>query len=58
MATEIAKFYKTRKLPIEPSETIELFGLMEAAHESHRQGGIPIRIEDVIAKARKELDGG
>ncbi|MBL6707629.1 MAG: Gfo/Idh/MocA family oxidoreductase, partial [Planctomycetaceae bacterium] len=36
VATEIAKFFKTGKLPIEPEETIELFGFMEAAHESHR----------------------
>lgn len=56
VATEIAKFYKTGKLPIEPSETIELFGFMEAAHESHRQGGIPIQITDVVAKARKKLE--
>jgi predicted dehydrogenase len=55
LATEIAKFYKTRKLPIEPSETIELFGFMEAAHESHRRGGIPIRIDEVITKARNNL---
>ncbi|MDA1013363.1 MAG: Gfo/Idh/MocA family oxidoreductase [Planctomycetota bacterium] len=55
VATEIAKFYKTRKLPIEPSETIELFGFMEAAHESHRTGGVPVRIADVIAKARRNL---
>ena len=56
VATEIAKFYKTGKLPIEPAETIELFGFMEAAHESHRQGGVPIRIDEVIAKAREKLD--
>ena len=55
VATEIAKFYKTRKLPIEPSETIELFGFMEAAHESHRQGGVPVRIDEVIAKARMNV---
>lgn len=55
LATEIAKFYKTRQLPIEPSETIELFGFMEAAHESHRQGGIPVRIDEVITKARNNL---
>jgi predicted dehydrogenase len=55
VATEIAKFYKTRKLPIEPSETIELFGFMEAAHESHRRGGVPVRIDEVITKARKNL---
>ena len=56
VATEIAKFFKTLKLPIEPTETIELFGFMEAAHESHRQGGVPIRIDEVIAKARQKLD--
>lgn len=58
VATEIAKFYKTGKLPIEPAETIELFGFMEAAHESHRQGGVPVRIDEVIAQARRQLDGG
>ncbi len=58
VATEIAKFYKTRKPPIAPSETIELFGFMEAAHESSRQGGIPVRIDTVIAKARKKLAAG
>jgi predicted dehydrogenase len=55
VATEIAKFFKTGVLPIEPSETIELFGFMEAAHESHRRGGVPVRIEEVIAKARKNV---
>lgn len=56
VATEIAKFYKTGKLPIEPAETIELFGFMEAAHESHRRGGVPVKIADVLAKARKNVD--
>lgn len=55
VATEIAKFYKTGKLPIEPSETIEMFGFMEAAHESHRRGGVPVRIDEVVTKARKNL---
>ena len=29
--------------------------IMEAAHESHRQGGVPVRIEDVISQARENL---
>ena len=52
VATEIAKFFKTGTLPIEPQETIELFGFMEAAHESHRRGGVPVRIKDVMEAAR------
>lgn len=56
VATEIARFFKTGQLPIEPSETIELFGFMEAAHESHRRGGVPVRIDEVIARARKNVD--
>lgn len=56
VATEIAKFFKTGQLSIQPSETIELFGFMEAAHESHRQGGVPVRIDEVIARAKKNVD--
>lgn len=55
VATEIATFFKTGQLPIEPAETIELFGFMEAAHESHRRGGVPVRIEDVVATARRKV---
>lgn len=58
VATEIAKFFKTGKSPIEPAETIELFGFMEAAHESQRRDGAPVRIDEVIAQARRNLDGG
>ncbi len=55
VATEIANFFKTGKTPIPPSETIELFAFMEAAHESKRRGGGPVRIADVLAKARKAV---
>ncbi len=56
VSTEIAKFFKTGTLPIDPAETIELFAFMEAAHESHRRGGVPVRIDEVIATAREKLD--
>jgi predicted dehydrogenase len=58
VATEIAKFFKTGKLPVTPEETIELWGFMEAAHESHRRGGVPVRIDEVVAAARKKLETG
>eukprot|EP00913_Durusdinium_trenchii_P008808 g8274.t1 len=57
VATEIAKFFKTRKLPVSPEETIELFAFMEAAHESKRRGGVPVRIDEVLKKARKTVAG-
>lgn len=55
VATEMARFYKTGKLPVSPAETIELFGAMEAAHESKRRGGAPVRVSEVIEAARKRL---
>lgn len=55
VATAMARFYKTRKLPVSPTETIELFGAMEAAHESKRRGGAPVSVSEVIALARKRL---
>lgn len=55
VSTEIAKFFKTGKLPIPPEETIELFAFMEAAHQSGEQGGKPVRVADVIRQAREKL---
>jgi predicted dehydrogenase len=51
-AIEIAKFFKTRKPPVSADETIELFAFMEAAEESKRQNGAPVKLETVLAKAR------
>ncbi|MFM8274767.1 MAG: Gfo/Idh/MocA family protein [Gemmata sp.] len=54
VATEIAKFFKTRTPPVSAEETIELFAFMEAAEESKRQKGAPVKIADVLVKARKK----
>lgn len=54
LVVEIMKFFKTGVAPITPQETVEMFAFMEAADESKRQGGIPVKIDDVLAKA---LDG-
>jgi predicted dehydrogenase len=51
-AIEIAKFFKTRKPPVSAEETTELFAFMEAAEESKRQNGAPVKLEAVLAKAR------
>ncbi|MEE3367925.1 MAG: Gfo/Idh/MocA family oxidoreductase [Planctomycetota bacterium] len=52
VATEIARFYKSRRPPVTATETIELFAFMEAAHESGRRGGAPVGIPEVIAQAQ------
>jgi hypothetical protein len=54
LVVEVVKFFQTGVPPISPSETIEMFAFMEAADESKRLGGAPVRLDDVIAKARAE----
>lgn len=52
MLVEIVKFFQTGKPPVSAEETTELIAFMEAADESKRQGGKPVTIESVMAKAR------
>jgi hypothetical protein len=54
LVVEIVKFFRTGKPPVAAEETIELFAFMEAADESKRQGGAPVTIESVMAKARQQ----
>jgi hypothetical protein len=53
LVVEIAKFFKTGKPPVSAEETIEIYAFMEAAEESKRQGGCPVKLETVMAKARQ-----
>lgn len=55
LVAEIVKFFQTRQPPVASAETIELFAFMEAADESKRQGGQPVAIADVLAKARANV---
>ena len=55
VAVEIAKFFKTRKPPVTAEETIELFTFMEAAEESKRQHGAPVKLAAVLARARAHV---
>ncbi len=52
MLLEICKFFKTGKAPVSAAETLEVIAFMEAADESKRQGGAPVKLADVMAKAR------
>jgi predicted dehydrogenase len=55
LVVEIVKFFKTGKPPVSAEETIEIFAFMEAADESKRQGGKPVDLASVTAKARASL---
>ena len=51
LVQEIVRFFQCGFAPVSPKETIEMFAFMEAADESKRQGGVPVKLEDVIKKA-------
>jgi hypothetical protein len=53
LVREIMKFFQTGVAPVAPEETLEMFAFMEAADESKRQGGKPVKISEVIAAAKK-----
>jgi len=50
LVREIMKFFQTGIAPVSPEETLEIFAFMEAADESKRQGGQPVKISDVMKK--------
>jgi hypothetical protein len=50
LVREIIKFFKTGVSPVSAEETLQIYTFMEAADESKRQGGAPVKISDVIAK--------
>lgn len=56
LLVEIVKFFKTGKPPVPAEETIEIFAFMSAADESQAQGGKPVSLERLIAKAREEVN--
>lgn len=53
LVREVMKFFQTGIPPVSPEETVEMFAFMEAADESKRQGGKPVKISDVIAQAKR-----
>jgi predicted dehydrogenase len=54
LVVEIVKFFKTRRVPVDPKETIEMMTFMEGADESKREGGKPVQLAAVLAKAREQ----
>ncbi|MBI4625422.1 MAG: Gfo/Idh/MocA family oxidoreductase [Verrucomicrobia bacterium] len=54
LGNEIGRFFKTGKPPVTAEETLEIFAFMEAADESKRQGGAPVSLASVMAKAKAQ----
>jgi predicted dehydrogenase len=48
----IIHFFNTGEAPVAEQETLEIYAFMEAADESKRQGGGPVTLESVLARAR------
>ncbi len=51
MLREIVKFFQSGNPPVSAAETLEIYGFMESAHESIRQGGKPVQVREVLQKA-------
>jgi hypothetical protein len=54
LAREIGRFFKTGTPPVAAEETLEIYAFMVAADESKRQGGAPVALASVMAKARAQ----
>jgi hypothetical protein len=55
LVREIVRFFQTGVAPVTPEETLELFAFMEAADESKRLGGQPVKIKDVLTRHGRPL---
>ena len=52
LVVEIVKFFRSGVSPVADSETLEMYVFMEAADESKRRGGVPVKLSEVRDKAR------
>jgi predicted dehydrogenase len=51
LIVEVLKFFQTGVAPVSPDDTLEVLAFMEAADESKRRGGAPVKLADVMAAA-------
>ena len=56
MLREIIKFFKTGNPPVSSETTLEIYAFMEAADESKRRGGVPVKISEVLKRAGFDTD--
>lgn len=55
LVVEICKFFRTGQPPVSAEETIEIFAFMAAADESKARDGAPVKLEEVMARARQQI---
>jgi predicted dehydrogenase len=53
LVAEFVKFFKSGVSPVPEQETIEILAFMEAADESKKLGGQPVKIADIIQRAQQ-----
>jgi hypothetical protein len=51
LVREIVKFFQTGIAPVSAEETLQIYAFMEAADESKRQNGLPIKMTEVLARS-------
>jgi hypothetical protein len=56
LLAEVVAFFRTGKPPVSAEETLELYTFMSAADESKRQNGAEVKLADVLARAKAELN--
>jgi hypothetical protein len=56
LAERVALFFRGKDPGVDPNESVEMFAFMEAADESKRNGGKPVTIREVMARASVEAD--
>lgn len=54
LVQEITTFFRTGVAPVKPEETIEIFAFMDAADESKKRDGAPVKISEVVKAAKSQ----
>lgn len=50
LVRQIMQFFQTGIVPVPNAETVEIYAFMEAADESKREGGKPVKITEIMEK--------
>jgi dipeptidyl aminopeptidase/acylaminoacyl peptidase len=54
LLVSIVQFFRDGKPPVTEEETLEIYAFMEAADESKRTGGVPVKLSIVLEKAKSQ----